>query len=412
MCNSLTCISCKEHNIKCSVERDIELGNEHYCCIERKDAFRRAVEKLKNGEFIQVIAPHSYGKHSFLLQLKSYAEDNGYRTVFLDFFKNPHLQANEIAEFYIQVCKLISDGLNIDYKKCIDKIWNERRAMNDNCNNYIEKAVLRNDRIFILIRGLAALNEVVLGKFYDTIYRWTENSKKLNSKWKLLTVAIAFSPDLQNKIRKINGIGVDNSCRFPDIQLRKFGYTEIDLLADQHELWKSLDKRKNRQKVAKYLDYNPYLVNHSFRFIKKNGYTYRKYIWKAGKITGLFREHFNKLKAKLNTTEAREDLKTIILNRKQPISNSDYLWTLGIVKIEKGKCEVSNKLYKSFCKHVLLKKKEKIIACIIIIIFFILCYLIVVIKKPEDSFYEFLMLLMSTGGISLIIIFFKLFKRN
>ena len=101
---------CPENPENCSVLNNLELNLNVGCYIERKKEFDRVKKKLKDGNFIQIMAPQGYGKHSFLIRIENHVKKIGFDTVFIDFF-NSNFEETDSDLFFKQICRKIHQFL-------------------------------------------------------------------------------------------------------------------------------------------------------------------------------------------------------------------------------------------------------------------------------------------------------------
>jgi len=326
-----------------------------------RNVFNESVKKLHNDGFLQIMAPHGFGKHSLLIRLDSYVRMQKNDSVFFDFFKY-EITTTDTKIFFKSLCHTIMNKINPDGvdEDVLNKIWDGYGGIDYKLDEFIEKCVsdYQNKKLYFFFRGLAVLNEEISVILFNSLFRWNEK-RKSKAKWQNVCVTVAYSPDFWYKIEKKYKGGVlinkDGQFHLESIKYRNqpvvlhgFSTRELfELASDKYQLNENDWKPEKILTIAKYLGNNPSLLNYAFYTIKKENLSPNKFYKSAPKANGIYKSFFDKLTAEIDQNALNDHLRRVVSNKKVEDDKYVCFWSLGILNKEEKKYTLSEfyKLY-------------------------------------------------------------------
>lgn len=354
--NCENCLEEEDDLCDVSVKRRLRLQCTYYV---RRNVFNESLKRLRTDGFLQIMGPHGYGKHSLMIRLDNYAKLTNHDTLFLDFFKF-NTKTSDVNYFIKHLCQFIYEKLpsNKHNENLVEKIWAGFGSVDYKFDEFIEQFLIkkRTNKVFLFIRGLASLEDKFSVILFNSLLRWTEK-RKSNESWQALCVAVAYSPDFWYKIEKKykDGVIISNEGSFDlepikyrnkPVILSGFSTTELFELANDRYRLNNADWQPEKiLSVARFVGYNPSLLNFAFLSIKDENLSPNNFKKKACRKNGLYNEYFKKLREEIEPESVKHQLKRVVKNKKIDDDKYVHLWSLGIVSKEEKKYSVAD-LYK------------------------------------------------------------------
>ncbi len=213
-------------------------------------------ELSKPGCLLRIKAPKKMGKSSLLNRMQSYAQGQGYQTVYLDFQEADASVFTSLDRFLRWFCANVSRQLNLS--PALDDYWDEDIGSKVSCKLYFEGYILTAvDRPLVLI-----LNEVnrvfeyreIAQEFLPMLRFWHEQSRT-SEIWKKLRMVLAHATEIYVPL-KLNqspfNVGVA-------IALPQFDEAQVRDLAQRYGLdWLHNDRA---DRLMAMVGGHPYLID-------------------------------------------------------------------------------------------------------------------------------------------------------
>ncbi|MGK7930274.1 MAG: AAA-like domain-containing protein [Microcystaceae cyanobacterium] len=229
----------------------------HY--IERPPIEQRCYQEiLKNGALIRVKASEKMGKTLLLEQIASFANQQNYKTVYLDFSLPGSSVLDESSQFLRWLCKRVCRKLKLSEQ--VDEVWGDL-SPNTDCTDYFEDYIL-NQLSTPLVLELDNIEEIFSKKsafdFFSMIRSWWGMRHKEG--WKSLRLVLSYStealPQLPIHQSPFN-VGLE-------ILLPEFNQEQVRDLIESHNLhW----KQENIEKLMTMVSGHPYLISEAINYL-------------------------------------------------------------------------------------------------------------------------------------------------
>src|SRR5919202_1730678 len=254
--------------------------------IERPPVEARAYEEIvKPGSLIRIKAPKQMGKTSLMARLLAHAENQGYRSVTLNFELADHEVFTNLDKFLQWFCATVTDDLQLSIE--LDKYWSKFLVSKKNCTNYFEKYLLPTIGTPLTL-GLDAVDRIfphekVADDFFGLLRAWHEKAKQ-NNIWKNFRLVIVHGTEvyipLSNDQSPFN-VGLP-------IELSEFKSNQVDDLQRRHGL--DLSAIEIEELMAM-VGGHPHLVRRAFYKIARQEITLEEILEEAATDTGIYADH-------------------------------------------------------------------------------------------------------------------------
>ncbi len=304
-------------------------------------------EIKKPGALIRIKAPKEMGKTSLLLRILDYANQQGYRTVSLNFEQADQAILSDLNQFLRWLCANISR--QIQRKPMLDEYWDEDMGSKISSTLYLQDYILdSNDTPFVL--ALDEVNQVfehpqVAKDFLPLLRSWYEEAKRLPV-WQKLRLIVIHSTEIYVPLQL-------NQSPFNvglPIQLEDFNLQEVQQLAQRYGLnWK--DDVQARQLMSM-VGGHPALVSLALYHLSRQEITMSQLLETAPTAMGIYAHHLQRHWATLEKQPELEQALDLVFNVTEPVSLDPLvaykLSSMGVIKQLGDKAIAGCELYRRY----------------------------------------------------------------
>ena len=263
-CNSIEIAGIPEHltpqllsNVDVIETQENKAQSDYY--IERPPIEQRCYQELlTDGALIRVKAGEKMGKTLLLGKLASFAHQQNYKTVYLDFLLPENSILDESSQFLRWLCKRVSKKLNLSDE--VDQSWGDL-SPNTDCTDYFEDYIL--DKLTTpLVLELDNIEQIFTKKsaldFFSMIRSWWGMRHK--ESWKKLRLVLSYSTEALPKLpihQSPFNVGLE-------IKLPEFNQQQVRELIKSHKLhW----EQENIDKLMTIVSGHPYLISEAIKYL-------------------------------------------------------------------------------------------------------------------------------------------------
>src|SRR5919199_1794896 len=315
--------------------------------IERPPVEARAYEEIvKPGSLIRIKAPKQMGKTSLMARLLAHAENQGYRSVTLNFELADHEVFTNLDKFLQWFCATVTDDLQLSIE--LDKYWSKFLVSKKNCTNYFEKYLLPEIGTPLTL-GLDAVDRIfphekVADDFFGLLRAWHEKAKQSDI-WKNFRLVIVHGTEvyipLSNDQSPFN-VGLP-------IELSEFDCSEVNDLARRHNL--ELTTAQVEQLMAM-VGGHPHLARLALYKIARQDITLEQLLEDAPTETGIYADHLRQhLRNLEQNPELAQALKQVVETDSPVQLRSAIAYKLnsmGLVHLQGDRVTLRNDLYRQY----------------------------------------------------------------
>ncbi|MDJ0844180.1 AAA-like domain-containing protein [Crocosphaera sp.] len=231
--------------------------SDHY--IERSPIEQRCYQELlTNGALIRVKAAEKMGKTLLLEQLASFAQQQNYKTVYLNLFQPENSILDESSQFLRWLCKRVSRKLKLPDE--VDEFWGDL-SPNTDCTDYFEDYIL-DELTTPLVLQLDNIEQIFTKNsafdFFSMIRSWWGMRHK--ESWKNLRLILSYSTEALPKLpihQSPFNVGLE-------IKLPEFNQEQVMKLITSHNLhWEP----ENIDKLMIMVSGHPYLISEGINYL-------------------------------------------------------------------------------------------------------------------------------------------------
>ena len=307
---------------------------------------------LKPGALIRIKGAHQMGKTLLLKKIGVYAEEQGYKTAFINFQLPNNSVFNDHTNFLKWFSYDVTKSLSLSNK--LDEYWDDSMDLHSNCTDYFEDYILNQIETPIVL----CLDE--LGRIFDypeiaqsflmLLRYWHQKHYEMNKRsihWKKLRLVLSLSTEmdiLQPMPISHSPFNVGFS-----IELREFSLAEVQELVQRYGL--NLTVFQIEQLISM-VGGHPYLIQIAVKSITEQNLTLDRLLEQASTEQGVYSSH---LREKFFTLHQNPDLLAAfkeVISQEEPIkleSIVEYkLDAVGLVKFVGNKVIARNNLYRLY----------------------------------------------------------------
>ena len=304
-------------------------------------------EIKKPGALIRIKAPKEMGKTSLLLRILDYANQQGYRTVSLNFEQADQAILSDLNQFLRWLCANISR--QIQRKPMLDEYWDEDMGSKISSTLYLQDYILDSiDTGFVL--ALDEVNQVfehpqVAKDFLPLLRSWYEEAKRLPV-WQKLRLIVIHSTEIYVPLQL-------NQSPFNvglPIQLEDFNLEEVQQLAQRYGLnWQ--DGIQGRQLISM-VGGHPALVSLALYHLSRQEITMTQLLETAPTAMGIYSHHLQRHWATLKKQPELEQALDVVFNATEPVTLDPLiaykLSSMGVIKQLGDKAIAGCELYRRY----------------------------------------------------------------
>ncbi|WP_319423565.1 AAA-like domain-containing protein [Pleurocapsa sp. FMAR1] len=304
-------------------------------------------EITKPGALIRIKAPKEMGKTSLLLRILDYANQQGYRTVSLNFEQADQAILSDLNQFLRWLCANISR--QIQRKPMLDEYWDEDMGSKISSTLYLQDYIL--DSIDApLVLALDEVNQVfehpqVAKDFLPLLRSWYEEAKRLPV-WQKLRLIVIHSTEIYVPLQL-------NQSPFNvglPIHLEDFNLAEVEQLAQRYGLnWQ--DGVQVRQLMSM-VGGHPALVSLALYHLSRQEITLRQLLETAPTAMGIYAHHLQRHWATLKKQPELEQALDVVFNASEPVTLDHILAyklsSMGVIRQLGDKAIAGCELYRRY----------------------------------------------------------------
>lgn len=315
--------------------------------IERPPIESQAYEEIvKPGSLIRIKAPKQMGKTSLMARLLNHAQNQGCRTVVVNFELTDNEVFADLNRFLRRFCAMVADDLQLPMQ--LNQYWDEELGSKNNCTNYFARYLLP-QLGQPLVLGLDAVDRIfqhekIADDFFGLLRAWHEKSKQIEI-WQNLRLVIShgtevyipldihqspFNVGLDAKLPELNGEQVQELARKHGFQLTA---SEIEQLMEM-------------------VGGHPHLLRVAFYKMVRENISLKQILEDAPKDTGIYADYLRLHLWNLEKyPELAQAFRTVV-ESEQPIELKSKLAfdlnSMGLVYLQGNQVEIQKKLYREY----------------------------------------------------------------
>jgi serine/threonine-protein kinase len=284
------------------------------------------------GSLIRIKAPRQMGKTSLLTRILHQAQQQGHRTVYLNFQSADADSFTSLDKFLQWFCASITHKLNLTDK--LGDYWHSVLGSKSKCTNYFQKYILSKIHNPIVL-GLDEVDQLfqypeLATDFFALLRVWHETSKN-EEIWKKLRLVIVHSKEVYIPLN-INqspfNVGLP-------IELPEFNQSQVQELVQRHKLdWTGLEV----QQLMSLVGGHPYLLRRSLYAIARHRITLPQLLQTALTEEGMYsdhlRRHLSNLQEDANLIAAIKQVVTSPNPSRIETGSAFKLRSMGLVKFQ------------------------------------------------------------------------------
>ncbi|MBD2504955.1 AAA-like domain-containing protein [Anabaena azotica] len=301
---------------------------------------------LTAGALIRIKAPRQMGKSSLMSRILHHAQQQNYRTAYLN-FEEAHAEFLGSLDLFLQwFCGSINDNLNLPNQ--LEDYWKGILGSKSKASNYFQKYLLKQIDTPIVL-GLDEVDEIfkhptIASDFFGLLRAWHERAKN-DPIWQKLRLVIVHSKEVYIPLN-INqspfNVGLP-------VELPELNQSQVKDLVQRHGLnWSN----SQIEKLMLWLDGHPYLLRVALYNIARGRMTLEELEQVAPTEAGCYSDH---LRRHLLNLQADPELLAAIkkvVKAEDPVDvgtvEAFKLRSMGIVKFQGNKVMPLCKLYRQY----------------------------------------------------------------
>ncbi|MBE8985666.1 AAA-like domain-containing protein [Nostoc sp. LEGE 12450] len=311
-------------------------------------------EMAKPGSLICIQAPKKMGKSSLILQLLARANNQGFRTVTLDFQQADKVIFTSLDKFLRWFCANLSRELQLEPK--LNDYWDEDMGSKVSCSIYFQHYLLSALETPLVL----VLNEVdwvfeyeeIAGELLPLVRSWYEQAKGVEI-WQKLRLILVYSTEILVPTKLTQSpfnIGLP-------IKLPPFTKEQVQDLALRHGLdWTNSKIESLMALVGGY----PYLVRLAFYHLVGKGGLERdleKLLQEAPTEAGIYHEYLKQYVLALRDESALQDAFYEVMNTTNYVKLEPVLayklQSMGLINLEGDRSTPACELYRLYFRQYL-----------------------------------------------------------
>ncbi|MEH2307036.1 AAA-like domain-containing protein [Nostoc sp.] len=311
-------------------------------------------EMAKPGSLICIQAPKKMGKSSLILQLLARANNQGFRTVMLDFQQADKVIFTSLDKFLRWLCANLSRELELEPK--LNDYWDEDMGSKVSCSIYFQHYLLSALETPLVL----VLNEVdwvfeyeeIAGELLPLVRSWYERAKGVEI-WQKLRLVLVYSTEILVPLKLTQSpfnIGLP-------IKLAPFTKEQVQDLALRHGLdWTNGKVESLMALVGGY----PYLVRLAFYHLVGKGGLERdleKLLQEAPTEAGIYHEYLKQYVLALRDELALQDAFYEVINATNYVKVEPVLayklQSMGLINLEGDRSTPACELYRLYFRQYL-----------------------------------------------------------
>jgi class 3 adenylate cyclase len=326
----------------------LDLASNFY--VERPPIEDRAYEEIaKLGSLIRIKAPKQMGKTSLMARMLAQAEQQGCRSVVLNFELADSEVFSDLNQFLQWFCATVTDDLQLPIQ--LETRWSKFLGSKKNCTNYFEKYLLPEINVPLAL-GLDAVDRIfpheqIADDFFGLLRAWHEKAKQSDI-WKNFRLVILHGTEvyipLSNDQSPFN-VGLP-------IELWELNSAQVNDLARRHGL--NFTPTQVEQLMAM-VGGHPHLVRLALYKIARKDITLEKFLEDAPTEAGIYAD---RLRLHLWNLEQHPELAQAlkqVVETDTPVQLKSALAfklnSMGLVHLQGNQVTIRYNLYRQYFRE-------------------------------------------------------------
>lgn len=304
-------------------------------------------EICKPGALVRVKAPKEMGKTSLLLRLLDHAQQQGYRTVYLNLEQMDQTICADLNRFLRCLCASVTRQLQLEPK--LDDYWDDDIGSKVSCTLYLRQHLLEQIKSPVVI-AFDELNQIfeypaVAKDVLPLLRSWFEEAKRVPI-WQNLRLAIAHSTEVYVPLQ-LNQSPFNVGLA---IQLVGFTIAQVQQLAQCYGLdWSDGESAKELMAIV---GGHPALIHTALYHLSQEAESLSQLLAMAPTPLGIYHHHLQHhwviLKQQPNLLEAFHTLLSTDESVHLESSLAHQLNSMGLITHLGNKATVSCELYRQY----------------------------------------------------------------
>ncbi len=309
------------------------------------------------GCLIRVKAPRHFGKTSLLYRLFTFAIEQEYKSVYLDFREADETIFANLNQFLRWFCMNITDQLALAPN--LDDYWDEDIGSKVSCRVYFERYLLKqldSPLVLMLDEGNRVFEHPNIAlDFFPMLRAWHEQAKKMQT-WQKLRIVVAHATEIYVPLK------LDQSpfnVGFPII-LPHFTIAQVQELAARYALdWQSNQGMQNAMLLHSMVGGHPYLTHLAIYYLytQLGEITLENLLETALTQSGIYRHHLQNHLVMLESSPALKAAfcKVVMADKSVQLAalTAYKLESLGLIQLKGDLACVSCELYRLYFRQQL-----------------------------------------------------------
>jgi hypothetical protein len=307
-------------------------------------------EIIAPGSVICIQAPQKMGKSSLILRIIARANNQGWRSVSLDFKQADKAVFQSLDQFLRWFCANVSRELQLEAK--INDYWDEDMGSKVSCSMYFQNYLLSviKSPLLLVLNELDWLWEYpeIAGEFLSLVRSWYEQAKMVEI-WQKLRLVLVYAQEILAPVKLLpSSLNIGLLIKLPP-----FTHQQVEELAQRHGLdWRNSD---NVNRLMAMLGGHPYLIRLALYHLMGRGglqENLQQLLKQAPTTQGIYHEYLRQyvflLQGEPKLANAFSEVITAINGVQLEPLMAYKLQSMGLVNWDGDRCTPACELYRLY----------------------------------------------------------------
>lgn len=308
---------------------------------------------VQPGALIRIKAPQKMGKTLLLEKILSYARQQGYKTVKLDFELADNSVLASLKTFLQWLCVDVSDSVGVEDK--VEDYWRDLYGLNKNCTRYFQKYLLPTIEcpLVLALDNFDRLFEypTIFNDFCHLLRGWYETAKqgdRLGNLWKQLRLIVVHSTEVYPTLDTNHSPFNVGSA----IELPEFTSEQVNAIAQHYQIDAKQLGENGLTSLMATVGGHPYLIQQALEYLRDRNLSLPHLLETAPTEAGLYSNYLRSHLWNLQHNPKLETAYRQVVNSSEPVMlDSEVafkLRSMGLVKPIGNDCVPSCELYRQY----------------------------------------------------------------
>ncbi|RCJ28909.1 hypothetical protein A6770_00470 [Nostoc minutum NIES-26] len=319
-------------------------------------------EIMQPGCLLRIKAPRKMGKSSLLNRMIAHANEQGCKTVYIDFQEADEDIFASLDKFLRWFCINVSRQLNLF--PSLDDFWDAEMGSKVSCKIYFEAYLLQYVDNSPIVLALNEVNRIfehpnIAQDFLPMLRFWHEQAKQ-DRAWRKLRIVVVHTTEIYIPL-KLNQSPFNVGITF---SLPPFTLEQVQNLAQHYGLDWAVNK-EGGQRLAflqGMIGGHPYLANLALYHLCQDKMTLDELLQTASTPTGIYSQHLRHLLMLLQKEpqlmSAMQQVVAIDERVELDAIAAYKLESMGLVQLDGNQARISCKLYQLYFRQQLVKQNS------------------------------------------------------